>query len=235
MATRQLIVNADDFGLSPGVNAGVVRAHEGGIVTSASLMVRAPAAADAAAYARDRPALSVGLHVDLGEWVFEAGAWAPAYVVVPAEDATAVGEELRRQLNRFGQLMGQSPTHLDSHQHVHLREPVTSAMVELATRLHVPLRSFSSSVRFCGDFYGQTGTGEPWPDGISPESLIALLERLPPGVTELSCHAGTGDDLDSVYGVERTLEVEVLCDPSVRAAIEAEQIVLRSFREVSWT
>ena len=49
---RYLIVNADDFGLSPGVNRGVVQAHERGIVTSASLMVRQPAAGAAAACAR---------------------------------------------------------------------------------------------------------------------------------------------------------------------------------------
>ena len=54
---RALIVNADDFGLSPGVNAGVARTHEQGILTSASLMVRQPAADEAAAYARaTRPA-----------------------------------------------------------------------------------------------------------------------------------------------------------------------------------
>ena len=73
MTERTLIVNADDFGLSPGVNAGVARTHEEGIVTSASLMVRQPAAEEAAAYARATPALGVGLHVDLGEWVWQDG------------------------------------------------------------------------------------------------------------------------------------------------------------------
>src|SRR3712207_8784245 len=54
-----------DFGLTDGVNRGIIEAHERGIVTSASLMVRYPAAKDAADYARSNPALSVGLHVDL--------------------------------------------------------------------------------------------------------------------------------------------------------------------------
>jgi predicted glycoside hydrolase/deacetylase ChbG (UPF0249 family) len=67
MDERTLIVNADDFGLTSGVNAGIARAHEEGILTSASLMVRWPAAAEAAAYAARTPGLSVGLHVDLGE------------------------------------------------------------------------------------------------------------------------------------------------------------------------
>ena len=66
---RAVIVNADDFGLSAGVNRGIAAAFEGGIVTSASLMVRPDAAAEAASYARLHPVLGVGLHIDLGEWV----------------------------------------------------------------------------------------------------------------------------------------------------------------------
>jgi predicted glycoside hydrolase/deacetylase ChbG (UPF0249 family) len=79
MAKKILIVNADDFGLSAGVNAGIIRAHEHGIVTSASLMVRWPAAAAAAALTRSHPRLSVGLHVDLGEWIYENDRWRQVY------------------------------------------------------------------------------------------------------------------------------------------------------------
>ena len=60
-AAHCLIVNADDFGQSPGVNRGIIEAHEHGIVTSASLMVRWPAAASAAAYAREHARLGLGL------------------------------------------------------------------------------------------------------------------------------------------------------------------------------
>ena len=68
MSTRYLIVNADDFGQSRGINRGITEAHEQGIVTSASLMVRWPAAPEAAAYARSHGSLSLGLHFDFGEW-----------------------------------------------------------------------------------------------------------------------------------------------------------------------
>ena len=90
---RYLIVNADDFGRSPGVNRGIIEAHGSGIVTSASLMVRWPAAAEAAAYAREHPDLVVGLHFDLGEWIYREGAWLPASEVVPADNSTAMMEE----------------------------------------------------------------------------------------------------------------------------------------------
>jgi hopanoid biosynthesis associated protein HpnK len=62
---RRLIVNADDFGLSPSVNAAVIRAHREGILTSASLMVNEPGCAEAAQLARDNPRLGVGLHLTL--------------------------------------------------------------------------------------------------------------------------------------------------------------------------
>jgi predicted glycoside hydrolase/deacetylase ChbG (UPF0249 family) len=71
-AARFLIVNADDLGQSAGATRGILAANDEGIVTSGSLMVRWPAAADAAA-ARSRPRLSVGLHVDLGEWALRGG------------------------------------------------------------------------------------------------------------------------------------------------------------------
>src|SRR3954452_23338645 len=125
-ATRSLIVNADDFGLSAGVNRGISEAHERGIVTSASLMVRGPAAEEAAAYARAHPALSVGLHLDLGEWAWHDGGWGSVYEVVRADDAEAVADEAGRQLPAFPRLAGRAPTHLDSHQHVHCNQPVLS-------------------------------------------------------------------------------------------------------------
>src|SRR5947209_5936730 len=102
--SRRLIVNADDFGLSPGVNAGILEAHARGIVTSTSLMVRWPAAAAAAAQAREHPRLGLGLHVDLGEWIYRDGSWQPLYEVVPLGDAGAVAVEVARQLDRFQSL-----------------------------------------------------------------------------------------------------------------------------------
>src|SRR5438067_5304406 len=109
-AGRFLIVNADDFGQSPGVNRGVIETHEQGIVTSASLMVRWPAAAEAAAYARDHGKLSVGLHLDLGEWRYRNGQWEAVYTVVSTEDSAAVGAEIRRQFEAFQRLLEQPPT-----------------------------------------------------------------------------------------------------------------------------
>jgi len=223
--TRIVIVNADDFGRSDGVNRGVIQAHEKGIVTSASLMVRYAAAADAAGYGRHRPQLSLGLHVDLGEWLYQDGTWTAVYELEQFED------EVERQLDAFRSLVRRDPTHLDSHQHVHSEEPVRSIMLATSRRLGVPLRSFSPWVRYCGSFYGQTGTGEPLPSAISAEALVTILCGLPEGVTELGCHPGYGDNLRSQYAAEREREIEALCHERVRATLAAEEIELRSFRD----
>src|SRR2546425_6318834 len=225
---RHLIVNADDFGLSPGVNHGIIEAHERGIVTSASLMVRWSAAAEAAAYSRKRPNFSVGLHVDLAEWAYREETWVPLYEVVSADDPTGVSEEVFRQLVAFRDLTGKDPSHIDSHQHVHFREPVRSVLVEKARELGVPLRQCSGGMRYCGDFYGQTGEGSPLRDAITVGRFIEILGTLR-GITELGCHPGFADDLNSVYRSERALEVRVLCDPRVRAAVVATGTELVSF------
>jgi predicted glycoside hydrolase/deacetylase ChbG (UPF0249 family) len=231
MTLRRLIVNADDFGLSEGVNRGIVTAHENGLVTSASLMVRQPAAAEAAEYARSHPALGVGLHIDLGEWAFRDGGWVSLYRVVPVDDAEAVRAEVGRQLAAFRDLVGRGPTHLDSHQHTHTREPVLSVVVELGRQLGVPVRHFTPGVRYCGDFYGQDGEGNSYPDLVTAEALVRLLGGLSPGVAELCCHPGFDDNLDTMYVRERAAEVEALCAPEARSAVDRLGIALVTFRE----
>jgi predicted glycoside hydrolase/deacetylase ChbG (UPF0249 family) len=232
---RYLIVNADDFGQSSGINRAVVRTHEAGIVTSASLMVRWPAAAEAAACARLYPNLSLGLHIDLGEWMCRQGEWLPRYEVVPIEDADAVAAEVAHQLETFRRLVGSDPTHLDSHQHVHTREPGRSVLRELSCKLGVPVRHETSGIGWCGRFYGQTEDGDPLPDAIGVASLLAILSDLPAGCTELTCHPGEGDDLDSTYRRERSHEVQTLCDARVRSALAAAEIQLISFHDLDRT
>jgi predicted glycoside hydrolase/deacetylase ChbG (UPF0249 family) len=230
-STRRLIVNADDFGRSAGINAGILRAHVDGIVTSASLMVRWPAAAEAARGRSSR--LSVGLHLDLGEWAYVQGGWEPVYQVVRIDDAAAVGREVRSQLDRFRELMGCDPTHIDSHQHVHRNGIVAEAVDALARPLGLPVRQRHELISYCGDFYGRTGHGEPLHDAITPQRLIAILRALPSGTTELACHPGLDDGADPFYDEERPLELRALCDAGVRAVIAADGIELQSFAGLS--
>jgi chitin disaccharide deacetylase len=232
MTACRLIVNADDFGQSAGVNRGIVRAHRCGIVTSASLMVRQGAAAEAVESSRACPALSLGLHLDLGEWRLCDGEWAALYEIVPLDSRRAVEDEVARQLEAFRRMVGRDPTHIDSHQHVHLREPVRSIVAACARELAVPLRRCDAAIRYCGEFYGQDADGAPLPARIAVEALIGILAGLPPGITELCCHPAADDDLDTMYSAERVRELEVLCDPRIGASIARMDIVLCSFAEV---
>jgi len=134
-----------------------------------------------------------------------------------------------QQLATFRRLVGKDPTHFDSHQHVHLWEPLRTVLTAVARELNVPLRHCCADIRYCGDFYGQTAHGTPLPEAISVDSLLHILATLAPGSTELCCHPGLGNDLDTMYCSERAEEVKVLCDARVRTALDAVGIELRSF------
>lgn len=144
----RLIVNADDFGVSPGVNEAVVRLHDEGIVTSTSLMVGEPAAAEAAALARERPRLAVGLHAVL---VYGRPVLPPEQVphLVEGKDGfprDCVGPGLRFTFSRQARVemraeltaqflafraTGLPLSHVDGHLHFHLTPAVGGILLEL--------------------------------------------------------------------------------------------------------
>ncbi len=225
MSERVLIVNADDFGASEGINRGIVEAHTGGIVTSTSLMVTGSVVAGAVALARAHPELGIGLHLDLdGE---------QADPDLDPSDTAAVRAELARQLEVFGELMGRPPTHVDSHHHIHRRPEIEPIARELVAPLGIPLRE-DGRVTFVGGFYGQWEWQVTDLHHVSPEFLIWILRNeVGEGWTEVSCHPGyVSDDFTSLYLTEREAELQTLTDPSVRAEIEAAGIRLASYREL---
>lgn len=228
---RFLVVNADDLGLSEAVNAGIFAAHEEGIVTSASLMVRQGAAAAAAERAPEFPGLAIGLHLDLGEWNYEAGEWTLVYSHCDSDDPAAVEAECRAQVERFRALLGRDPTHIDSHQHTHESDPAKGIAEALTAELGVPLRN--RAIRYEGGFYGQSGKGEPFPEGITPEALMNLIRALPPGWTEIGCHPAAGPVPTSSYDAERQIELATLRDPQVKNLLNVMQINLCSFAQAN--
>jgi chitin disaccharide deacetylase len=228
---RALVVNADDLGLSAGVNEGVLRAHARGIVTSTSLMVRQPAAAVAAAAVRQQPRLSVGLHVDLAEWRSDGEEWSLRYAWTDVSDAAAVRREVSAQLALFQRLVGRPPSHLDSHHRVHREQPAAAVLAELAARLEVPLRH-APPVRYCGSFYGQGRRNHSCPEAIQPQALAGLIHDLPDGITELCCHPAVQAEPGWQYGAERVVELGTLCSAAVRAAVRQSGVRLLGFRDL---
>ena len=216
----RVIVNADDFGMSEPVDAGIVEAHDHGIVTSASLMVDGAHAAAAVAQAGQRAELGLGIHVafdDRGRWL------------VDMRDRGAVRRELDRQLDAFVRMVGRPPTHIDSHHHAHRRFNVAWLFLEAGERYAVPVRGFSE-VQFLGSFYGQPVFGQTDLSRISVEALVALLRSVEPGVSEVSCHPGHVEPrADARYNREREVELRTLLDPRVRAAVDEREIALINY------
>jgi len=217
---RYVIVNADDLGLSPGVNRGIIEAHRDGLVTSASLLVDRPASATAAGLLRAAPGLSVGVHVDLADL--------DGRPLVDLGNPAACEREVARQVDRFTRLLGHHPSHLDSHRNVHRQPGPLRAFEAVAAAADLPLREHGE-VAYVSHFYGQWG-GHSHPEQISPDGLIRVLSTLPPGWSELACHPGYVDDqLRSSYRQERELELAALVDPRVRAAAAGMDITFASF------
>lgn len=214
--TRRLVVNADDLGLSRGVNQGIFEAHAKGIVTSASLMVLRPGAADAARRARRHPRLSIGLHFDDDE--------------SDLDDPRTLERAFGEQLDRFRKLVGRDPTHVDSHHHVHLEGERLQGFSRLVAPLGVPLRG-DGRIAYVGGFYAQWEWRVTNLEYVSPAFLDRLLgEEVVQPWTELACHpARVTGDFDSVYLAEREVELATLTQPGLRGRIAAQGIQLVGF------
>jgi predicted glycoside hydrolase/deacetylase ChbG (UPF0249 family) len=261
-----LVVNADDLGLTAGVNDGIFDAHDRGILTSASLMASPPAAADAIRRARLRPALGIGIHLTLVDGapmllpdrvptlVQDDGrfhvSWRPFIVAclrgrVSMRD---VERELTAQIE-YATSNGITPTHLDSHKHVHLYPPVFEVVVKLASRFRIPVvrvpyertladlplalwahqdyRIAASHHLVMPRFVGRAMTGV-----MTADSLAAALRTLAPGHTELMVHPGYVDDplrrMSTRLLASRETEVALLTSPPIAQLVTDEQVHLVS-------
>jgi hopanoid biosynthesis associated protein HpnK len=233
-APRRLITVADDFGLSEGVNEAVEQAAARGILTSASLMVAAPAVADAVARARRCPKLRVGLHLVL----IEGQPSLPPADIPGLVDATGrfpsgqfrlglkyffragirrqLAAEIRAQFEAFA-ATGLPLDHANAHKHMHLHPTIGRLMIEIgrefglrAIRIPAEPASADQSLgnlalrHWCGllrrqasragmhtndHLLGLTQTGR-----MTPATVQAALQDLPPGLTEMYFHPATRRD-----------------------------------------
>jgi chitin disaccharide deacetylase len=153
-AARRLIVNADDFGFTPAVTAGILEAHAAGSVTSASMMVHCTGWEDAARHARMTPTLGFGLHLNLlvGSPIVAArsltdpstGRFHPLATMVRRAlsgriDGAEVAAECDAQLAALAGA-GIACTHIDSHRHTHALPVFRGAVAGIAASRGLPLR-----------------------------------------------------------------------------------------------
>jgi chitin disaccharide deacetylase len=276
---RILVINADDLGFAPGVNRGIFEAHAAGTVTSASMIVTAPAFAEAAERVqRDAPRLGVGLHLNLvtGAPLSSApslvdpatGRFHPLDVLVRRAlagqvDPTEVRRECEAQLAALV-AVGITPTHIDSHRHVHampgilpvvaavahdaaipvvrrpldrvsLLDPVASAKMLVVhaawrTALTAVAPAHRGLLARAPHFRGIAMQGMP----DIRDRLLATIDQLPIGATEIMVHPGYDDDVlaeQDAFRAERAVELRALCDPAVVERLQRGDVKLVSFRE----
>ena len=173
---KQLIVNADDFGLHPLINAGIIKGHQEGFITSTSLMPSAPCWQEAVRLAKENPRLGIGVHLTLvggvpsvlpkeqvSSLLDDDGLFLPDYVAFAkryysgAVKKAELEAELRAQLER-ALSCGVNITHIDSHQHTHVLPGINSLVLKLSNEYNIiRVRIPKEGYLFTGGF--QTGIG----------------------------------------------------------------------------
>lgn len=173
---KQLIVNADDFGLHPLINAGIIKGHQEGFITSTSLMPSAPCWQEAVRLAKENPRLGIGVHLTLvggvpsvlpkekvSSLLDDDGLFLPDYVAFAkryysgAVKRSELEAELRAQLER-ALSCGVNITHIDSHQHTHVLLGINSLVLKLSNEYNIiRVRIPKEGYFFTGGF--QTGVG----------------------------------------------------------------------------
>lgn len=251
------MINADDFGFTRDVNAGIVHAHRHGVLTSTTLMANGDAFEDAVRLARETPSLDIGCHLVLiqGRSLLTG---APYPDKLPEVYKALIAgkldpyKELRPQIEKII-AAGIRPSHLDSHKHTHIVPVVFRAVVRLAHEFEIPYvrlpldatvrfgtwpcalgqRAYRAmahkyQVRMTDHFLGFRLTGS-----LTEISFRAALERLREGSTEFMCHPGfLGPELQTAatrLKESRVRELEALTSPRIRQVMDAQSIRLRPF------
>lgn len=256
---KRLIVNADDFGFTPDVNAGIIEAHVHGILTSTTLMANGDAFDDAIKLASKTPTLDIGCHLALVQGrLVSTGEPLPQTIrellTALARRRIDVYKELRAQIDKII-AAGIRPTHLDSHKHTHIVPAVFRAVVRLAHEFEIPyvrvpidatltvpapsktlLRRYylrlarDLNVKMTDHFVGFRLTGR-----LTEHTLSIALGALPEGVTEFMCHPGyLGPQLQAAatrLKQSRVRELEALTSPAIRALINEAGVRLSPFAE----
>ena len=220
---RRLIVNADDYGLSPGVDEGIRACAARGVVTSVSVLAARVTGDGLRALLDVAPDVGLGLHVDLTEDLVR-------YREGDAE------RRVREQVERFLDVAGRPPDHVDTHRHLHRGK---ADVLDALAATGLPVRADGASTRRelrrrgarCTDhFVGDVGPRSFW----SAVRLRAALRDLGEGTTELMCHPGRGTDVPAGlrYREQREGELATFLSPRLRERIERRGVKLATFRDL---
>lgn len=220
----KLIVNADDFGYSRGVNFGIMDAHKSGIVNSTTMMMNMLGTGHAIELAKENPTLKAGIHLvltcgkpllkNVPSLIDENGDFKRLNRIKEFNDIhlTDLENEWTAQIEKF-LASGLVPTHLDSHHHVHGIKEFYPIIKKLAVKYDLPVRLTENRLEgvkpftdmFFGDFYGET---------IPEDYFKRLGEKAADGQSvEVMCHPAYLDDevmKNSSYNIMRLRETSIL-------------------------
>ncbi len=244
MPDRVLIINADDFGYDPAVTRGILESIRRGVVSSTTLIVNSPHAADAA---RQAIGVAVGLHLNLarfepispqfpGEFLNEGKLSEANAPQLPAE---VVEMEALAQLDRLETLLGRPATHIDVHKHLHASPPVLQGIGATARARKLPMRAIDEQMRRALRLQGLRTTDHFIGDaGAEPYWTIArfrmALEQLPTGITELMCHPGYAPvAVSSGYALQREVELQTFTHSSARMLLDRCGVTVADFTALS--
>lgn len=154
---RLLIINADDFGLSPAVNAGIIQAHRAGVVTSASLLTTGEGFADAIVQIKANPHLDIGIHLNMfrgrpltapthligpsGEFVNQTVQFLCKCLANRQRATEEITKEFSAQIEK-GIAHGLQPSHLDTEKHLHCLPFLFAIVLRLAEKYQIPAIRF---------------------------------------------------------------------------------------------
>jgi predicted glycoside hydrolase/deacetylase ChbG (UPF0249 family) len=256
---KKLIINADDFGYTPGVSLGIIEAHNKGIVTSTTALAVSPYFKEAMVQAAKlAPTMGIGLHLALTLRHYkpvlakevvpslynEDGEFWNARVVLEKIDLKEVEMEWEAQILRFLE-SGQRPTHLDSHHNAHyFTQDLLNIALKLAKKYDLPLRNCEvdqAKNQEMAEYYGSTPTTAGimqnfYAEGVSYEMVETIFDQIKNSdeqVFEMNCHPAFIDPiLEKVtsYLSYRTQELEILTSDKVKAMLEERNIRLTTFK-----
>ncbi|MBT2215978.1 chitin disaccharide deacetylase [Virgibacillus dakarensis] len=241
----KLIINADDFGYSKGVNLGIIEAYKNGIVTSSTMMTNMPFADDAAALAKVNPGLGVGVHLVL-DCGFPVNNNVPSLIDKEGKfrkidgmswnaEERDIEKEYTSQIEKFLSF-GLVPTHLDSHHHLHGHEKVFPIVEKLANKYNLPIRNVTNHSGatqlnmvqyFDQRFYG---------DQLTSDVLLKILDKVGSyDSAEIMTHPAYIDEAllsGSSYALQRARELTILTDKKILQNILDKDVELVTYRDI---
>ncbi len=167
----KLILNADDFGLSPSVNKGIVEAFQQGIISSATMMMNTPYTDEAIELAKKHNLKNIGIHLNLtyGKSVLPAsevpslvdenGTFHYVCMLGYYTQYLDAKKELKAQIEKF-LASGLTPTHIDHHHYFNEIPNILKAYLELAQEYNLPVRGMDENARTLARQMGLKTTDE---------------------------------------------------------------------------